>query len=216
MNDEHPAAIGHRVVNSIDLLRSRLLLEPPKLPLTPRRGDFDLNPQNRPKERRDLTPAAVLLPLVMREEPHVLLTQRTDNLARHAGQVAFPGGRADPSDISLVETALRETQEETGIEPAFVTVVGFLDAYETGTGYAILPVVGCLAEGFAIKAHEHEVAAIFEVPLSFLLDPANRVRQTREFQGQQRSFYSFTYNDRYIWGATAAMLINFADRITTP
>ena len=216
MNDEHPAAIGHRIVNSIDLLRARLLLEPPMLPLVPKRGDFDLNPQNRPKEQRDLTPAAVLLPLILREEPHVLLTQRTDNLARHAGQVAFPGGRADPTDISLVETALRETQEETGIEPAFVTVVGFLDAYETGTGYAILPVVGCLAEGFAIKAQEHEVAAIFEVPLSFLLDPANRVKQTREFQGTQRSFYSFTYNDRYIWGATAAMLINFADRITQP
>ncbi|MBL6938601.1 MAG: CoA pyrophosphatase [Alphaproteobacteria bacterium] len=216
MNDDHPAVIGNRIVNSIDLLRSRLLLEPPLLPLTPQRGDFDLNPQNRPKEKRDLTPAAVLLPLILREEPHVLLTQRTEHLNRHAGQVSFPGGRADPGDISLVETALRETQEETGIEPAFVTVVGFLDAYETGTGYAILPVVGCLAEGFAIKAQEHEVAAIFEVPLSFLLDPANRVKQTREFQGVQRSFYSFTYEDRYIWGATAAMLINFADRITKP
>jgi len=216
MNDDHPAVIGNRVVSSIDLLRSRLLVEPPMLPLTPKRGDFDLNPQNRPKEARELTPAAVLLPLILREEPHVLLTQRTDTLARHAGQVAFPGGRADPTDISLVETALRETHEETGIEPAFVTVVGYLDAYETGTGYAILPVVGCLAQGFAIKAQEHEVAAVFEVPLSFLLDPVNRVKQTREFQGVQRSFYSFTYNDRYIWGATAAMLINFAARITAP
>ena len=215
-DDDHPAVIGNRVVSSIDLLRSRLLVEPPMLPLTPKRGDFDLNPQNRPKEARELTPAAVLLPLILREEPHVLLTQRTDHLARHAGQVAFPGGRADPTDISLVETALRETHEETGIEPAFVTVVGYLDAYETGTGYAILPVVGCLAEGFAIKAQEHEVAAVFEVPLSFLLDPANRVKQTREFQCVKRSFYSITYNDRYIWGATAAMLINFADRITAP
>ncbi len=214
---ESPAAIGHRIVSGgIDLLRSRLLLEPPLLPLVPQRGDYDLNPQNRPKTKPDLTPAAVLLPLVLRDEPMVLLTQRTDTLSRHAGQVAFPGGRAEPNDISLVETALRETQEETGIEPAFVTVAGFLDAYETGTGYAILPVVGCHADGFALKAQEAEVAAIFEVPLSFLLDPVNRVKQTREFQGTQRSFYSFTWQDRYIWGATAAMLINFADRITAP
>ena len=91
---------------------------------SPTRGDFDLNPQNRPAEKRELKPAAVLVPLVFRHEPHVLLTQRTDHLSRHAGQVAFPGGRADPDDISLVETALRETQEETGIEPAFVTVAG--------------------------------------------------------------------------------------------
>jgi 8-oxo-dGTP pyrophosphatase MutT (NUDIX family) len=146
----------------------------------------------------------------------VLLTQRTDTLTRHAGQVAFPGGRADPGDITLVETALRETQEETGIEPAFVTVAGFLDAYETGTGYAILPVVGLLSDGFALAPHEGEVAKIFEVPLAFLLDPVNKVKQTREFQGTQRSFYSFTWEGHYIWGATAAMLINFAERISAP
>ena len=146
----------------------------------------------------------------------MLLTKRTDSLTQHAGQVAFPGGRADPGDVSLVETALRETQEETGIEPAFVTVAGFLDAYETGTGYAILPVVGILAEGFALSPHEQEVASIFEVPLSFLLDPANRMKQSREFQGRQRTFYAFTYEGHYIWGATAAMLINFGERISKP
>ncbi|HEY4942807.1 MAG TPA: CoA pyrophosphatase [Rhizomicrobium sp.] len=217
MSGETPAAIGHRIVSGgVELLRSRLLHEAPLLPLQPTRGDFDLNPQNRPKEKRDLTPAAVLLPLVFRAEPMVLLTQRTDHLSRHAGQVAFPGGRADPEDISLVETALRETQEETGIEPAFVTVAGFLDAYETGTGYAILPVVGLLAEGFALAPQLSEVAKIFEVPLSFLLDPANRQKQSREFQGRQRSFYSYTYEGHYIWGATAAMLINFGERISAP
>ncbi|MEI9887368.1 MAG: CoA pyrophosphatase [Rhizomicrobium sp.] len=126
----------------------------------------------------------------------------------------FPAAAPSPSDISLVETALRETQEETGIEPAFVTVAGFLDPYETGTGYAILPVVGVLSDGFALVAQEREVAKIFEVPLGFLLDPANKVRQTREFQGVPRSFYSFTYEGHYIWGATAAMLINFAERIS--
>jgi 8-oxo-dGTP pyrophosphatase MutT (NUDIX family) len=214
---ETPAAIGHRIVSGgIELLRSRLLHEPPLLPLTPTRGDYDLNPQNRPKTRLDLKPAAVLLPLIFRDEPMVLLTQRTDTLARHPGQVAFPGGRSEPGDISLVETALRETQEEVGIEPAFVTVAGFLDAYETGTGYAILPVVGVLSDGFALAPQASEVARIFEVPLAFLLDPANRRREQREFQGSMRSFYSYTYGGHYIWGATAAMLMNFGERISAP
>ena len=217
MNDETPASIGQRIVSGgVQMLRSRLLSEPPVLPLVPKRGDYDLNPQNRPTEKIALKPAAVLLPLVMRQEPHVLLTQRTHHLTRHAGQVAFPGGRADANDISLVETALRETQEETGIDPAFVTVAGFLDAYETGTGYAILPVVGILSEGFALSPHAVEVAEIFEVPLAFLLDPANKQQQSRAFQGRLRSFYSFTYEGHYIWGATAAMLLNFAERISAP
>ncbi|HTP76681.1 MAG TPA: CoA pyrophosphatase [Rhizomicrobium sp.] len=217
MSAESPAEIGHRIVSGgVELLRSRLLTDPPALPLTPKRSDYDLNPQNRPKEKVDLKPAAVLLPLVFRHEPHVLLTQRTHHLTRHAGQVAFPGGRADPNDISLVETALRETQEETGIEPAFVTIAGFLDAHETGTGYAILPVVGLLSEGFSLSPHAAEVAEIFEVPLSFLLDPGNKKMQQREFQGQMRTFYSFTYEGHYIWGATAAMLLNFGERITAP
>lgn len=217
MNDESPAAIGHRIVSGgIAGLRSRLLAEPPTLPLVPRRGDYDLNPQNRPVEKVDLKPAAVLLPLILRHEPHVLLTQRTHHLTRHAGQVSFPGGRAEANDVSLVETALRETQEETGIDPAFVTVAGFLDAYETGTGYAILPVVGILSEGFALSPHAAEVAEIFEVPLSFLLDPVNKKQQSREFQGRMRSFYSFTFEGHYIWGATAAMLLNFGERISAP
>jgi 8-oxo-dGTP pyrophosphatase MutT (NUDIX family) len=217
MSEESPAEIGHRIVSGgVELLRSRLLSDPPPLPLTPRRSDYDLNPENRPKEKIDLKPAAVLLPLVFRHEPHVLLTQRTHHLTRHAGQVAFPGGRADPNDISLVETALRETQEETGIEPAYVTIAGFLDAHETGTGYAILPVVGLLSEGFALSPHAAEVAEIFEVPLSFLLDPVNKKKQSREFQGHVRTFYSFTYEGHYIWGATASMLLNFGERITAP
>ncbi len=214
---ESPAAVGRRIVDGgLELLRARLLREPPMLPLAPTRGDYDLNPQNRPSAPPNLTQAAVLVPLIYRDEPRVLLTQRTDTLSSHAGQVSFPGGRADPKDISLVETALRETQEETGIEPAFVTVAGFLDAYETGTGYAILPVVGILSEGFALSPHEGEVAEIFEVPLAFLLDPANRQRDTREFRGVTRSFYAFRYDGHYIWGATAAMLVDFGDRIAAP
>jgi 8-oxo-dGTP pyrophosphatase MutT (NUDIX family) len=214
---ESPDAIARRLAaGGVDHLRSRLLSEPPLLPLNPSRGDYDLNPENRPAKRPDLMPAAVLVPLIFRAEPMVLLTQRTEHLTRHAGQVAFPGGRQDARDISLVETALRETQEETGIDPAFVTVAGYLDAYETGTGYAILPVVGLLSDGFALAPQDDEVAAIFEVPLAFLLDPANRLQQSREFQGRMRSFYSYTYEGRYIWGATAAMLKNFVERVAAP
>ena len=196
-------------------LRKRLRTEPPVLPLAPTRSDFDLNPEHRPQEKRELSPAAVLVPIVRRKEPSVLLTKRTDHLPRHAGQVSFPGGRAHADDISLVETALRETREETGIDPSFVTIAGFLDAYETGTGYAILPVVGLLEEGFALSPDANEVAHIFEVPLSFLLDSANRQTTSRGFQGRMRTFYSFTYDDHYIWGATAAMLVNFGERLKT-
>jgi 8-oxo-dGTP pyrophosphatase MutT (NUDIX family) len=197
----------------LDALRKRLLTEPPRLPLTPTRGDYDLNPDQRPKDSRELLPAAVLVPIIRRREPVVLLTTRTDHLPRHAGQVSFPGGRAHAGDISLVETALRETQEETGIDPSFVTILGFLDAYETGTGYAILPVVALLAEGFALSPDANEVAHVFEVPLAFLFDPANRKRNAREFQGRARTFYSFTYDGHYIWGATAAMLVNLGERL---
>jgi 8-oxo-dGTP pyrophosphatase MutT (NUDIX family) len=205
-------AIAKRA-GALESLRPHLLREAPQLPLNPTRGDFDLNPDQKPREPRLLAPAAVLLPIVQRREPTILFTQRTEHLPRHAGQVSFPGGRAHADDISLVETALRETQEETGIEPAFVTVAGFLEAFETGTGYAILPVVGLLAEGFSLAPDANEVAHVFEVPVAFLIDPKNRQRQSRQFQGRARSFYSFTYKEHYIWGATAAMLVNFGERL---
>ena len=201
---------------SLESLRGRLLAEAPALPLNPKRSDYDLDPSNRPAGAVTLTPAAVLLPIVMRVEPTVLFTERSARLSRHAGQVSFPGGRSEPDDESLIYTALRETREETGIAPDFVSVAGFLDAYETGTGFAILPVVGLIREGFALVPDTDEVAEVFEVPLAFLLDPANRKTESRVFQGTPRTFYSFTWQDRYIWGATAAMLINFADRIVAP
>ncbi len=189
-----PFATLARRAAAVNSLRAHLLREPPALPLTAKRGDFDLNPDQRTVEAKPLAPAAVLVPIVQRAEPTILLTQRTEHLTRHAGQVSFPGGRVNEGDISLVETALRETQEETGIAPAFITVAGFLDVFETGTGYAILPVVGLLAEGFALSPSADEVAHIFEVPLAFLLDPRNRQRQSREFQGRTRSFYAFNYD----------------------
>ena len=198
---------------TLEALRPKLLVEPPSLPLTPTRGEYDLNPGNRPAKPPDLFPAAVLLPIVERREPTVLFTERSAHLQRHAGQVSFPGGRVEPSDASLVQTALRETHEETGIESNFITVAGFLDAYETGTGYAVLPVVGLLSEGFVLVPNTSEVAKIFKVPLSFMLDPANREKNQMEWQGRMRSFYAFRYNGHYIWGATAAMLVNFSERL---
>jgi 8-oxo-dGTP pyrophosphatase MutT (NUDIX family) len=194
-------------------LRARLLAAPPPVSLTPTRGDFDLNPGMRPEGQRQLRPAAVLIPIIARKEPAVLFTRRTPHLSRHAGQVSFPGGRLDEDDPSLVETALRETQEETGIAPEYVTVAGFLDCYETGTGFAILPVVGLLREGFTLAPDANEVADVFEVPLVYLLDPANRQRREMEWQGRNRGFYAFDYGPHHIWGATAGILVNFADRL---
>ena len=198
---------------ALEPLRGKLLAEAPRLPLRPTRGDYDLNPDQRPKEARELVPAAVLLPIVARKEPSVLFTRRTPHLARHAGQVSFPGGRVNAGDPSLVETALRETREETGIEPHFVSIAGFLDAYETGTGYAIAPVVGMLEEGFTLMPDPGEVSEIFEVPLEFLLNPANRQRRSREWQGRAREFWAYQYGPHYIWGATAAILVNFSERL---
>ena len=163
------------------------------------------------------TKASVLLPIVSRNVsdggPTVLFTRRTETLARHSGQVSFPGGRSEAGDLSPVETALRETFEETGIAPAFVTVAGYLDRYLTGTGFDIQPVVGVLAEGFALAPDPREVAQVFEVPLAFLLDPANRRREVREIGGRQRRFYAFTYKEHEIWGATAAIVVNLAQRL---
>lgn len=204
--------IANRAI-SIESLRSQLLDTAPVLPTVATRGDFDLDPLRLPPAAHPLSPAAVLIPIIKRAEPTILFTQRTDTLSRHAGQVSFPGGAASADDDSLVVTALRETFEETGIVSDFVTVAGFLDAYETGTGYAILPVVGLLSEGFVVLPNASEVAGVFEVPLSFLIDPRNRLRHSREFNGRTRSFYAFTWNDRYIWGATAAMLVNLGDRL---
>jgi 8-oxo-dGTP pyrophosphatase MutT (NUDIX family) len=197
---------------SADVLASWLLPIPPVLPLSPTRSDYDLDPASRPQGQPTLLPAAVLFPIVARAEPTVLFTKRSEDLPRHPGQVSFPGGRADPQDGSLVVTALREMREETGITEDFVSVAGFLDVYETGTGYAILPVVGLLREGFALAPDAREVTGIFEVPLSFLLDPSNRQERTAEWKGRLRRFYAFQYETHYIWGATASILVNFAER----
>lgn len=173
-----------------------------------RRGDHDLDNAAYRFQGR-FAPAAVLVPLVRRETGlTVLLTQRTDHLPKHAGQVSFPGGKSEPHDASLVETALRETEEEIGLERGLVEVAGQLDIYETRSGFEVTPVVGLVEPSFALRPDPREVADVFEVPLAFVLDPANHQRDTRELEGLTRVFYVLPYPDRYIWGATAGILVN--------
>jgi 8-oxo-dGTP pyrophosphatase MutT (NUDIX family) len=197
----------------LEQLRGRLLQQPPDIT---EHDDYDMDPAKRPASFGAVK-AAVLLALIPRPSseggPALLFTRRTDTLARHSGQVSFPGGRSEARDLSAVETALRETFEETGISPSFITVAGYLDRYLTGTGFDIQPVVGILAEGFALTPDPREVAEIFEVPLAFLCDPANRRRESRELGGRQRSFYAFTYQGHEIWGATAAIVVNLVQRL---
>jgi len=176
--------------------------------------DYDLHPELRPPTQTVAVEAAVLLPIILRNEPTILFTQRTAHLARHSGQVSFPGGRSEAGDLSPLETALRETREETGIDASFVSVAGYLPRYRTGTGFVISPVVGVLSHGFSLTPDPNEVAEAFEAPLSFFLDPANRRRETRVWGGRERTFYVFTPEGRTIWGATAAILVDFADRLT--
>lgn len=161
-------------------------------------------------------PAAVLVPLVKRSSGvTVLLTQRTEDMPSHAGQVAFPGGRRHPEDVDAIATALRETEEEVGIERRFVDVIGTVDFYRTGTGYEITPVVGMVEPGFVTRADPREVADVFEVPLGHFLDEKNhRIDSRKVADGRERRFYAMPYGERYIWGATAGMLKNLHHVLT--
>ena len=153
-------------------------------------------------------PAAVLVPLVNRPQGlQVLFTQRSADLPDHPGQISFPGGRVEPGDASVAAAALRESAEEVGLPQAQVTVLGYLSDYETVTGYRVTPVVGWVEPPFAITPDPVEVADVFEVPLAFLMDPANQQRQFRMLGALRREFWAIPYGDRYIWGATAAMLL---------
>ncbi|MFZ4808900.1 MAG: CoA pyrophosphatase [Hyphomicrobiaceae bacterium] len=179
------------------------------------RSDFDLNPDL----LEDLAlmdpprPAAVLVPVVVRETLTVLLTQRTAHLSTHAGQISFPGGRVDAEDETPVHAALREAEEEIGLERRFVEPLGFLDSYRTGTGYRIMPVVALVAADHTLALNADEVDAAFEVPLAFLMNPANHQRHEREWRGRQRAFYAMPFGERYIWGATAGMIVNMHERL---
>jgi 8-oxo-dGTP pyrophosphatase MutT (NUDIX family) len=200
-----------------ELAQRRLRPEPPQLGdvIARPRGDHDHQPQPiRPPDEKVAIPAAVLIGVVPRPEgPTVLLTQRAATLRSHSAQVAFPGGRVDAVDGSPVVTALREAEEEIGLPRERVRTLGFLDAYLTGTGYRIVPVVALVEPPFSLTLNAHEVDEAFETPLSFLLDPANHRREGREWQGLYRTYYAMPFGDRYIWGATAGMIRNLYERL---
>jgi 8-oxo-dGTP pyrophosphatase MutT (NUDIX family) len=158
------------------------------------------------------TAAAVLIAITERPEPGVLLTVRREHLRTHAGQVAFPGGRVDPGEDSQA-AALREAQEELGLDPAQVELAGRLDDYRTVTGYVVAPVIGVIPPDLPLSPHEHEVADWFEAPLSFLLDPERQQLETAVSAGRERRYWQIEWNGRRIWGATAAMLVNLSRRL---
>jgi 8-oxo-dGTP pyrophosphatase MutT (NUDIX family) len=174
------------------------------------RGDHALNVGMQPV--RPLIPAAVLVPFVDRpDELTVLLTERTSHLVHHAGQVSFPGGHIEPQDGGPGETALRETEEEIGLDRRRVTLIGHLDTYITRTGFAVQPVVGVVSPPFILRPDPHEVAEIFEVPLSFLVNRENHQACTTEIDGITRHFWAIPYRGHFIWGATAGMLVDLCD-----
>jgi 8-oxo-dGTP pyrophosphatase MutT (NUDIX family) len=177
-------------------------------------SDFDLNPGLFPEASQPPPrPAAVLVPIVARASLTVLLTQRTDCLPSHAGQIAFPGGKMEAQDHDPIATALREAQEEIGLDPRFVDPLGYLDTYHTGTGFRIFPVVALVREGFALAPDAREVADTFEVPLTFLMDEGNHVTHTRPWRGAGRRFYAMPFEQRFIWGATAGIMKNMHQRL---
>ncbi len=160
-----------------------------------------------------IRPAAVLVPLVDHPQPTVLLTQRAAHLNDHAGQISFPGGKIDATDASPLETALREAEEEIGLSREFIDPIGYLDLYGTSFGFRILPTVARVRPGFKLRINQSEVDDAFEVPLAFLMNPANHQLHSKEFRGIERTYYAMPYEDRYIWGATAGILRVLYERI---
>jgi 8-oxo-dGTP pyrophosphatase MutT (NUDIX family) len=158
-------------------------------------------------------PAAVLIAITDRAAPGIILTQRTETLRRHPGQVAFPGGRIDPGDDGPIGAALREAEEEIALPASAVEVVGTADLYRTVTGYEVTPIVGVVPPDLTLVPAEAEVAAVFEVPLAFLLDTANHIEATAQYQGRERHYYEILWGERRIWGATAAMIVNLSRRL---
>jgi len=177
-------------------------------------GDQNLNPGMGPVGH--LISAAVLVPLVLHDDITALFTQRAKRMTKHSGQISFPGGQVDDEDINAEATALRETEEEVGVNSTYIEVIGRLDTYVIRTGFLVTPVVGFLKPPFVITPDDHEVDEVFEIPLSFLMDHNNHQHHKRELNGQNRDYYAIPYEDRYIWGATAGMLMNLHDILMAP
>ena len=194
--------------------RLRLLAEPAENAFAaemPRHGDHQLNhlPMN-----ASARPAAVLVPLVAHASGlTVLLTRRAAAMREHSGQIAFPGGKIDTEDGSPLAAALREAEEEIGLNRRHIELLGYLDAYQTGTGFRIQPVVALVTPPFTLALHAGEVEAAFEVPLMFLMDAANHQRHSRKFSGHERFFYAMPWGEHFLWGATAGILRNLYERL---
>lgn len=211
-----PAAIS--ADEFFNRLRARLnfdvpsgLIDPNVIPRTGDSGNdrmLEIVAQEQP-----VRPAAVLIPVVDHPEPTVLLTQRTEHLSSHAGQIAFPGGKIDAGDVSPMDAALREADEEVGLKREFIEPIGYLDVYGTAFGFRILPTVARVKPGFKLTINANEVVDAFEVPLAFLMNPENHQIHTKEFRGMERSYYAMPFAERYIWGATAGILRVLYERI---
>ena len=213
------ATIGRSVRHDVfERARARLTLDvPPGLDdpsMTPAHGDHDIDPVMRAiAEVRPIRPAAVLVPIIARAEPTVLFTQRATHLPDHPGQVSFPGGKIDPGDASPLDAALREAEEEIGLERRFVDPLGYLDLYMTTLGYRIVPTLARVDPGFRLELNRDEVDDVFEVPLAFLMAEENHKLQSREWKGMTRTVYAIPFEERHIWGVTAGILRNLFERI---
>lgn len=221
MSLSQPVIPGIDIDDFLIRARARLLPKAPALtgeddPLAGA-GDHVLNPGFFPLEHASKArPAAVLVPIVAHDEATVLLTERAAGLRDHSGQVAFPGGKIDQTDDGPLGAALREADEEIGLDRRFVSLIGYLPPYLTGSGFRIMPVIGLVQPGFTLRINHNEVSDAFETPLAFLMDTANHERHTREWQGLERAYYKMPYGERNIWGVTAGIIRQLHDRIYGP